>query len=70
MRAIMAILFINIAWCDSIDSEIIKDIDFYQSIEIVKEDNEVPLDLLAQIFSMEKINKDSKKTEDALELKK
>jgi hypothetical protein len=70
MRAIMAILFINIAWCDSIDSEIIKDIDFYQNIEIVKEDNEVPLDLLALIFSMEKINKDSKKTEDALELKK
>lgn len=70
MKTIFLFFIVNIAWCDSVDSEIIKDLDFYQQIDIVKEDTQVPLDALAQFFSSENINKDDLKNNDALELKK
>jgi hypothetical protein len=70
MRTIILFIFINVAWCDSLDNEIIKDLDFFQQIDIVKEDAQVPLDVLAQLFSNEKISKEDQIADDALELKK
>lgn len=70
MKTIFLFFIIHIAWCDSVDSEIIKDLDFYQQMDIVKEDTQVPLDVIAQLLSSEKIDKDDPKNNDALELKK
>ena len=70
MKTIILFIFANVAWCDSLDSEIIKDLDFYQQIDIVKEDSQVPLDVLAQLFSNEKVSKEDQVADDALELKK
>ena len=52
MKIIFISFFISIAWCESVDSEIIKDLDFYQHIELTGIEEKVPLDILEQLFML------------------
>jgi hypothetical protein len=70
MKMFIILFSIVTAWSDTVDHEIIKDLDFYQQLDIVKEDSQFPLELLTQILSTENTNKDDPKNKDALELKK
>jgi hypothetical protein len=60
-------LFISIAWCDSVDSEIIKDLDFYKHIELTGVDNEVPPDILEQFFAVPSESKEQVLMDKSLE---